>query len=155
VPTPVRLRDATGPLPDGSLILLPALPLVEAGYGLPDPEPPLPDSLVITVAERAGIESAIDGYDAAIAAEAEARGLALVDERALLERLTTEGVFVRGARFTTTWPFGGLMSLDGLHPTRLGSGVLANAFLESINATYGARIPPVPLRPLVGRTFVP
>src|SRR5205807_1095009 len=83
LPTTVRLRDAGGPLPDGAEVVLPAIPLLEAGYGLPAPYPPLPDSLVITLAERAAIDGAVDGYNAAIAQEAALRGLALVDAHAL------------------------------------------------------------------------
>ncbi|MEP7027170.1 MAG: SGNH/GDSL hydrolase family protein [Candidatus Eisenbacteria bacterium] len=141
----VRLRDAAGPLPDGSLILLPASPLIDAGYGWPDPAPPLPDSLVITLAERAAIEDAIRGYNAVIAAEASARGAALVDASALYARLHAQGVVIGGVRYTTAFVTGGLFSLDGIHPSTLGSGLLANAFLEAINRRYGARIAPVDL----------
>jgi hypothetical protein len=148
VPTRVRLRDGNGPLPDGSLVLLTAIPLLLAGYGQPDPSPPLPDSLVITLAERAAIESAIDGDNAAIAQEAAAHGCALVDEHALFERLVSQGITVSGVRFTTAWPAGGLISLDGIHPSSVGSGALANAFLDVINARFGARIPPVELASL-------
>jgi hypothetical protein len=41
---PFRLHDANGPLPEGALILLPAVPLIRQGYGVAGP--PLPDSLV-------------------------------------------------------------------------------------------------------------
>ncbi len=149
-----RLRDAAGPLPDGSLVVLTAIPLLQAGYGLTG-KPPLPDSLVITVDERAAIEDAVAGYNSAIALEAQARGLALVDVHALYGRLAAQGVPVAGRRYTMAWPFGGLISLDGLHPTRLGSGTLANAFLTAINTTYGARIPQVSLPTLLAPPFAP
>ncbi len=145
----VRLRDARGPLPDGSLLLLPASLLLGAGYGQPPPARPLPDSLVITVDERRAIESAVTGYNAAIAALAQARGAALVDEFALFDRLDREGFVLAGVRYRTAFITGGLFSLDGLHPSTLGSGILANAFLEAINRRFGARIPPVNLRDLV------
>jgi lysophospholipase L1-like esterase len=140
-----RLRDAAGPLPDGSLLLLPAASLVQAGYGLPPPAPPLPDSLVITAAERAAIEAAITGYNQVIAAQAQARGAALVDEFALFDRLANQGVVISGARYGFKYLTGGLFSLDGIHPSDLGSALLANAFLAAIDAKFGARIPPVDL----------
>lgn len=145
----VRLRDSGGPLPDGSLVLLPASLLLGAGYGQPAPSPPLPDSLVITGSERSAIEAALTGYNAAIAAEAQARGAALVDVFALFERLEREGFVLAGVHYRTAFVTGGLFSLDGLHPSTLGSGILANAFLEAINRRFGARIPPVNLRELV------
>jgi lysophospholipase L1-like esterase len=138
----VRLHDAAGPLPDGSLILLPAIPLIRAGIGI---GPPLPDSLVITLAERAAIEGAVAGYNQAIAAEAQARGAALVDQFALFERLAQTGVLVSGVHFSFRYVTGGLFGLDGIHPSPLGSALLANTFIEAINATFGARIPPADL----------
>jgi lysophospholipase L1-like esterase len=144
----VRLRDAAGPLPDGTLILLPAKPLIQLGYGFPSPAPPLPDSLVITTTERSAIETAIVGFNAAIAAEAQARGAALVDEYALYDGIYRNGITIGGTHYTTAYISGGLFSLDGVHPSTLGSGILANRFLEAINARFGARIPPVDLSQL-------
>jgi lysophospholipase L1-like esterase len=148
--TTVRLRDAAGPLPDGSLILLPAGGLIASGYGFPSPAPPLPDSLVITVAERSAIETAITGFNAAIAAQAQAHGAALVDEFGLFDRLDREGILVAGVRYRFAYVTGGLFSLDGVHPSSLSSGILANAFLTAINRQFGARIPLVNLSDLVG-----
>jgi len=136
---PFRLHDANGPLPDGSLILLPAIPLIRQGAGVLQP---LPDSLVITLAERSAIETAVEGFNGVIAALAQARGAALVDEHALFTRLADHGVQVSGVHFTFAYITGGLFSLDGLHPSPLGSALLANTFIEAINAKFGARIPP-------------
>jgi len=141
VPLPTglfRLHDASGPLPDGSLILLPASLLIRQGYGVTTP---LPDSLVITLAERAAIEGAVAGYNQAIASEALARGAALVDQFALFERLADDGVLVSGVRYTFRYLTGGLFSLDGIHPSPLGSALIANTFIEAINAKFGAHIP--------------
>ena len=145
---PVRLRDAAGPLPDGTLILLPAQPLIQLGYGFPSPAPPLPDSLVITTTERSAIEAAVVGFNAAIAAEAQARGAALVDEYGLYDGIYRNGITIGGIHYTTAYISGGLFSLDGVHPSTLGSGILANRFLEAINTRFGARIPPVDLSQL-------
>jgi lysophospholipase L1-like esterase len=140
----VRLSDGAGPLPNGALVLLPALPRIQAGTGLPG-GPPLPDSLVILPAEQAAIESAITGYNAAIAAEAHARGAALVDQFALFDRLERDGFWVDGVHYTFKFVTGGLFSLDGIHPSTLGSAILANAWITAINARFGGHIPPVDL----------
>ena len=143
---PIRLRDAAGPLPDDALILLPAQTLIQQGYGVPGTGgPPLPDSLVITSAERAAIEDAVRGYNDVIALEAQARGAALVDEFGLFERLASQGVNVNGVHYTFRYVTGGLFSLDGIHPSALGSALLANQFLKDIDRAFGSRIPPVEL----------
>jgi lysophospholipase L1-like esterase len=139
-----RLRDGAGLLPDSALVLLPAASLVALGYGSPAPgAPPLPDSLVVTVAERRAIAQAAAAYSATIARAAAARGAALVDEAALFDRAFKSGVRVGGASYTFAFLSGGLFSLDGIHPTSLGHGLLANEAIRAINARFGATIAPV------------
>jgi lysophospholipase L1-like esterase len=147
--TLVRLRDATGPLPDGARILLTATPLIQDGYGFPFPAPPLPDSLVITLAERQNIEAAVASYNAVIAQQASARGAALADAFALFARLHSFGVRIGGASYTTAFLTGGIFSDDGIHPSSLGQGLLANEFIRAINARFGGTIAPVDLAPLL------
>ena len=155
-PITFRLRDASGPLPDSSLVLLPAVELILAGYGSPAPEaPPLPDSLVITIAERLAIAQTAAGYSNAIARAATTHDAALVDQAALFDRAFRSGVRVAGARYTFTYISGGLFSLDGLHPTSLGQGLLANEAITAINRKFGATIAPVELRQLIGIPYDP
>lgn len=144
----VRLRDAAGPLPDGSRILLPAAALIPGGYGFPDPAPPLPDSLVLTPLEVAIIQGAVDEYNAIIATFAQQNGFALADFNGALARAHTDGFVVGGVRYTTAYVAGGLFSLDGVHPSSLGYGLVANEVVRAINTTYGATIPLVDLAPL-------
>ncbi len=144
----VRLRDTGGPLPDGARILLPAAALLPLGYGLPAPAPPLPDSLVITLPERAVIEALVDEYNAAIADLAAQRGAALADFHGAFARAHTNGVLVGGVRYGTSYVSGGLFSFDGLHPSSLGQGLIANEVIRAVNAKFGASIPPVDLAPL-------
>lgn len=141
----IRLRDAAGPLPNGSLVLLPAGQLVPLGYGFPAPAPPLPDSLVITVAERANIEQRVRDFNTVIAAQAQARGAALADANGLFAAIAARGIVLGGTRYTTRYVSGGLFSLDGVHPNSLGYGLFANEFVRAINARFGASIPPVDL----------
>lgn len=151
----VRLKDAAGPLPDGSRILLTAGELIAGGYGLPGLAPPLPDSLVLTVAEVANIEAAVAAYNAVIAQQASARGAALADAHGLFARAHAEGIVVAGTRYTTAYLRGGLFSRDGIHPSSLGHGLLANEFIRAINARFGGSIPAVDLLPLIGLDYEP
>ncbi|NUP99785.1 MAG: hypothetical protein HUU35_08015 [Armatimonadetes bacterium] len=50
---------------------------------------------------------------------------------------------------------GGLISFDGLHPTRIGYGVLANVVLADLRARWGVELPPVDLEELArGETML-
>jgi hypothetical protein len=51
---------------------------------------------------------------------------------------------VGGKQLTTDF-LGGIFSLDGIHPTNTGYGIVANAFIDVINQTYGTAIPLVSL----------
>src|SRR5205085_8999393 len=71
---------------------------------------------------------------AAIAAEASARGAALVDFHALLADIARNGFTYNGVRYTTAYVTGGLFSLDGVHPTDLGYGVIANRMIDAVRS---------------------
>jgi len=144
----IRLRDAAGPLPDGSRILLPAAQLIPQGYGFPAPAPPLPDSVVITPSEKATIDAAVANYNGIIAAAAQQRGAALADLNGTFARAHQDGIVVGGVRYTTSFVTGGLYSFDGVHPSSLGHGLIANEVLRAVNAKSGATIPYVDLAPL-------
>ena len=38
---------------------------------------------------------------------------------------------------------GGILALDGLHPTNTGYAIIANAWIATINTAYGTSIPAV------------
>jgi phospholipase/lecithinase/hemolysin len=103
---------------------------------------PLPDNVVLTVAEIAAIRCATAAYNTVIAAQAGQHGAALVDVHALAERLDRRGYEVNGRRLTTAF-LGGLFSLDGVHPTNTGYAVIANEVIHEINRTFGAGLSPV------------
>ena len=144
----IRLRDAAGPLPNGSRILLPAGALIPSGYGFPSPAPPLPDSLVLTPIEVATIQAAVTQYNAIIATAAQQNGTALADFNGAFARAHGSGVTVGGVRYGTSYVSGGLFSFDGVHPSSLGYGLIANEILRAVNTKYGATIPLVDLAPL-------
>ncbi len=141
----VRLKDAAGDLPDGSLVILTAQDSIATGVGL-TVDRPLPDHYVITPAEKAVIEQAVSAYNVIISGLAAARGTALADEFSLFERLRTDGLELGGTTYTFELIRGGLFSLDGVHPSSLGYGLLANEFIRVINTKFGATIPDVDLR---------
>ncbi|MGB5529297.1 MAG: hypothetical protein WBQ32_04940, partial [Ignavibacteriaceae bacterium] len=60
------------------------------------------------------------------------------------------GIIVNGITFTSDFITGNTYSLDGVHPTTQGYGIVANAFIETINEKYGASIPFINLATLPG-----
>ena len=68
-----------------------------------------------------------------------------MDLRGILTVAATTGIQVGGVRYSGAFLTGGLFSLDGIHPTDLGSGVIANAMIDAVNAKFGAAIPHVDL----------
>jgi phospholipase/lecithinase/hemolysin len=69
--------------------------------------------------------------------------IARVDTFALFDDLATNGYDVAGdgGLVLTTHYLGGVFSLDGIHPTRTGHALIANAFIAAINARFGEAIP--------------
>jgi hypothetical protein len=101
--------------------------------------------MILTPAEISNLQTDVQAYDAAIATEASARGWALADFYNLFKQTAANGVTIAGQRYTTAYVTGGLFSLDGVHPSDLGYGVITNTLIDAVNAKYGAAIPHVDL----------
>jgi len=99
---------------------------------------PLTDQWVLTSTETQSVITATDAYNVTIEAVAAANGLAFVDLRSILEQASTTGIFFDDYNMNTSLVFGGLVSLDGIHLTARGYALMANKFLEAIDATYGS-----------------
>lgn len=83
----------------------------------------------------------IGEYNAALQEEAKAHPkVHVVDLHARIATVLSEGVMI-GTETLRPIPFGGLLSMDSMHFSDTGYAVLANAFLEEINASLGAQIP--------------
>lgn len=139
-PALVSMRQATAE----DLLVLPALSFIgtEAVPGNPltinGVAVPLADKWVLIPSEQLAIKNATDAYNTTIEAVANAKGLALVDFKGILQEASTVGVADGNFIFTTSLATGGLVSLDGIHLTSRGYSVLANKMLEVIDATYGS-----------------
>ncbi len=88
------------------------------------------------------IDAATDAFNQAlVAAVAPYPNLHIVDFKQYVENVRN-GVTVGGERLTADH-WGGLLSLDDLHLTDTGYALYAQTFIDAINATLGASIPPV------------
>lgn len=99
---------------------------------------PLEDKWVLTPQEQQAITTATDAYNVTIEAVANAKGLAFVDFKSLLNEASNGGLLFDNFNMTTQLVFGGLVSLDGVHLTTRGYALMANRMLEAIDATYGS-----------------
>lgn len=138
----VPLVGPDGPLGPGDFVLLSASPLLARGDGLSvalgGSGVPLPDEAVLSRLEALQINRRVAAYNLVIRRAAADVGFAVVDAEGLFEDWRRNGVIVGGERFTTQYLTGGLFSLDGVHPSRLGQALLASAFIEAINAASEA-----------------
>jgi GDSL-like Lipase/Acylhydrolase len=109
---------------------------------------PLSDSAVLSAAEVAQVQANVDAYNAIIAAQVASAGGTLVDTHALFTAIgdcripgfpCASGVTINGYQATNAF-LGGLFSLDGVHPTNTGYALIANAFIDTMNASLGTTV---------------
>ena len=148
---PLTLPSASGP---GDLVTIGAISLMKQGVGIPIPlggaGTPLPDAVVVSVAELEVIAQRVIAYNQIIATVAAEDGLVVVDLNRLLREIAAEGVKIGGLEYTKEFVSGGVFSLDGVHPADIGHAILANEVIRTFNEAYGAKIPLVDLRAVAG-----
>ncbi|TDE46505.1 G-D-S-L family lipolytic protein [Flavobacterium rhamnosiphilum] len=143
-------QTATGdliPLVSSSVIgtaatLPPGVPSNLGAYGITYP---LEDKHILIPSEISEIIAATDAYNLTIKAVADAKGLAFVDTKAIMNQLVNGGISANGFTVTATFVTGGGFSLDGIHPSPRGYALIANKFIEAINTTYGSNLKGVDL----------
>ena len=106
---------------------------------------PLADNWVLSKDEVAEVKTAVDAYNETIRSLAEAKGLAFVDANAILSQVYNGGIRFGNYHLSASYVTGGAFSLDGVHPSARGYALIANKFMEAINAKYGSTFRPVDL----------
>ena len=105
------------------------------------------DAGVLTAAEAATVKQQVAAYNSVIATQAKNVGATLVDINALFNQVAANGVTINGVTGTTAF-LGGIFSLDGIHPTNTGYALIANYFIDAMNAAFSTKIPDVALGPV-------
>jgi lysophospholipase L1-like esterase len=96
----------------------------------------------LTDAFAAQVQALNDAYNAAIGAAASATGTPLVDIHGLFATIAGAGGIPINPPYCCSLRFGGgLLSLDGLHPSNTGYAIIANAFIQTIDAAFGTSVP--------------
>lgn len=97
---------------------------------------------VLTARDREYLQLTIDSFNLVIFAESIAHGAAFVDVHAVLDDLAAHGYKADGKQLTTGF-LGGIISLDGIHPTNTGYAIIANTFIEAMNGSWDTHLPKV------------
>ena len=139
-------RQATS----ADLIVLPAMSFIGTTVGgnplyVNGVSVPLADKWVLSKDEIAEVKVATDAYNVTIKSVADAKGLAFVDTKTIMDQLSTTGITSNYFTLNSTYVTGGAFSLDGVHPSPRGYAFIANAFSAAINATYSSTLPMVDL----------
>ncbi len=111
---------------------------------------PIPDALVLDSVELAMAATAIASFNQTIATVAAAKGAVLLDVNAIFDAIKKNGYTYQGVTYTTEYIAGGLFSLDGIHPSSKGAGIVANEFIKRMNTAFGMNIPLVDVQRLPG-----
>jgi lysophospholipase L1-like esterase len=133
-------------LPDGSFTTLIAMLILRLGLDdgslLSDPR------FVLDPTEVARIQERTDAFNAIIDVAALRIGAPVVDVSAILRNLVENPTEILGIPLTHRF-LGGMVSLDGVHPSNLGHAVVANAFVRTINDRFGTDFPQLTLGELL------
>jgi len=149
----VALLGPNGPLPANSLVTLAAAPLLLRGDGIPTAlggtGRPLPDEVILDLSEVAAIREHVAQYNQVIAQICQAAGIAVLDANAFFADVAARGRTVGGITLTSAFLSGGLVGYDGIHPTDLGYGLIANEWIRLVNSR-GGQLAEVNLGPYLG-----
>lgn len=109
-------------------------------YGL-TPFSPIDNQYVLDANEVALTREHVASFNNTIKSVAAAKGLAVFDAYAFLNNVKANGLVEDGVGLNSNFVTGGLFSLDGVHLTPRGYAIVANGFINAINAKYGSNIP--------------
>lgn len=140
-PALISMRQATAE----DLIVLPASSFIGTTVGgdvtkVNGVSVPLADKWVLSKNEISELKTATDTYNGIIQAAATANDLAFMDAKAVMDELSTTGITVNNYTINSSFVSGGAFSLDGFHPTPRGYALIANKFIQAINAKYGSNL---------------
>jgi len=120
-------------------------------YGL-HPLNPIENKWVLDKDEVIKVKDYVNSYNSSIKSLATSKGLAIADTYAYFNQVKT-GINVQGVGINASFITGGAFSLDGIHLTPRGNAVIANVFIDAINAKYGSTVPNIDIAQYRGVKF--
>lgn len=97
-------------------------------------------NFVLDDVEVAVIETRIQQFNNIIQREADRIGMPVVDVNAKFQEYVTNAPVFFGFPLTQRM-FGGMFSLDGVHPSNIGHALIANEFIQTINQAFNMNVP--------------
>jgi hypothetical protein len=150
---PVGLIGPSGPLNSADFVTLAAAPFLARGTGIPAAlggnGQPLPDNVILDPNKIATIQAHVQEDNQAISQICSGAKVPLVDINGILKEFASTGRDIGGIHLTAAFLSGGVFGFDGIHPTDLGYAIVANEWINVINANGGS-LPPVALAPYIG-----
>ncbi|QNR85496.1 G-D-S-L family lipolytic protein [Pedobacter riviphilus] len=120
-------------------------------YGL-HPLNPIENKWVLDKDEVIKVKDYVNSYNSSIKSLATSKGLAIADTYSYFNQVKT-GLNIQGIGINAAFISGGAFSLDGIHLTPRGNAVIANVFIDAINAKYDSTIPSVDITQYRGVKF--
>lgn len=142
----IETKAGTRPATDNDLFVLPFASSGLLGtpnaqqipYGL-HPLNPIESKYVLDEAEVTEVKTRIAQYNEKILEVAKNNNLAVADIHAFLNKVKN-GYAYNGVVISNKYITGNVFSLDGIHLTPMGYAIMANIFIEAINAKYGSQL---------------
>jgi len=109
-------------------------------------------SMYVTPALATAVQTENDTLNAGISAAAGSTGAALVDVKTvfqdiytgnLADPLAAQALSVNPGKCCSLAFYGGLLSFDGLHPSNTGYALIADLFIQTVDAKFGTAIAPI------------
>lgn len=109
-----------------------------APYGL-HPANPVGDNFVLDEAEAKMVQDRIVALNTTIKQIADSKKLAVADIYSFLNKVKS-GYQINGIAISNKYITGNIFSLDGVHLTPMGYAIMANVFVDAINAKYSTKL---------------
>ncbi|MFH0991030.1 MAG: SGNH/GDSL hydrolase family protein [bacterium] len=114
------------------------------------PQNPWPNALVLDSDEQTMATQAVADFNSAIATIAAANGAIVVDFFSIFNNIKANGYAIAGEIYKADFVTGALFSLDGVHPSSRGYGIVANEYIKKMNSSFGMTIPYVDISTIPG-----
>lgn len=109
-----------------------------APYGL-HPANPVGDNFVLDEAEAKMVQDRVVALNTIIKQVADSKKLAVADIYSFLNKVKS-GYQINGVAISNKYITGNIFSLDGVHLTPMGYAIMANVFVDAINAKYSTKL---------------